>query len=75
MEDNKTKRKKSETFSISMTQQEKMELTEYIEKLEDAHGFSVSRNQLITRAVIAHVRFMNSDGSKSYVEIFKGTRK
>ena len=72
---NKNKRKKirkTEVFSVSFQFQELVEIQEHLEELENKFGFSFSRNELIRKATLAHVRHQRN-GKKDYDKEFKQT--
>ena len=62
---------RKKNFSISMKPREISEVDKYIEELIVDSGFKVTRNEIIRRATLAHVRFMKNK-NKDYKEIFKG---
>ena len=69
-------KRKNKVFSVSMKQKETEEIDEYVEKLQEEFGFSISRNELIRRATLAHIRFtQENDESLEYKEIFKKVGK
>jgi len=67
-------KRKDKVFSVSMMEGEVNEIENYIAELEKEHGFSISRNELVRRATLAHIRFMQADDS-NYAEIFKKVGK
>lgn len=70
------KNKKDAVFSVSMKTDEVGEIEEYINNLETQLGFTISRNELIRRATLAHIRFtQKNDESLEYKEIFKRVGK
>lgn len=46
------------------------EVDKYVEELIAESGFKISRNEIVRRATLAHVRFMK-ERNKEYMEIFK----
>ena len=62
---------RKKNFSISMKPKEICELDKYIEELIAESGYRITRNEIIRRATLAHVRFMK-DVKKDYKEVFKG---
>lgn len=69
-------KRKNKVFSVSMQELEVEEIDGYIETLQEEFGFSISRNELIRRATLAHIRFtQENDESFEYKEIFKRVGK
>lgn len=65
--------RKEKVFSISMSKKDMQEIDEHVEKLERESGYLLSRNELIRRATLAHIRFSKKSDSKTYEETFKQT--
>ena len=70
MEKAKRSKRKSELFSVSFKPEDLGELQGFLDKQYSENGVALSRNELIRRAMLAHVRFMDQD-AKTYKEIFK----
>lgn len=74
MEKTKRSKRKSELFSVSFKPEDLAELQNHLEKQRDETGVALSRNELIRRAMLAHIRFMEDNKNNSsppYVEVFK----
>jgi metal-responsive CopG/Arc/MetJ family transcriptional regulator len=67
--DRAIERKKN--FSVSMKPREIERIDKKVEELSKETGFPVSRNELIRRATIAYLDFVEK-GNKDYMEVFKG---
>lgn len=63
-------KRKSELFSVSFKPEDLSELKDFLEKMRGETGVALSRNELIRRAMLAHIRF-NEKGAKTYKEVFK----
>jgi len=70
MEKAKRSKRKSELFSVSFKPEDLEELEKFLGKQKADNGVALSRNELIRRAMLAHVRTIGQD-EKSYKEIFK----
>lgn len=62
---------RKKNFSVSFRPKEISEVDEYVERLIAESGYKISRNEIIRRATLAHIRFMEENGI-DYKEIFKG---
>ena len=77
MEKPKRSKRKSELFSVSFKPEDLSELQALLDRQENETGNALSRNELIRRAMLAHVRFMedSKDGANPlYLEVFKKTK-
>lgn len=70
MEKPKRSKRKSVLFSVSFKPEDLSELQAFLDKMRDATGIALSRNELIRRAMLAHIRFVGQN-EKAYKEIFK----
>ncbi len=68
--ESKESKRKSVLFSVSFKPEDLSELKTFLEKQLAKNGIALSRNELIRRAMFAHIRFMGQT-EKSYKEIFK----
>jgi len=66
-------RRKTELFSVSFRAEDLAELEEYLKDMKRQTGLELSRNELIRRAALAHVRFKKVDADPDYDEAFKAT--
>ena len=65
--------RKNKVFSVSMVKSEVDDVDKYVEKLIKESGYKISRNEIIRRATLAHVKFMEDQNeNKDYMEVFKG---
>ena len=77
MEKPKRSKRKSELFSVSFKPEDLAELQALLDRQENETGNALSRNELIRRAMLAHVQFMedSKDGANPlYLEVFKKTK-
>ena len=65
----KTKRK-TKLFSVSFREEDLPELQKHLDNIKAETGMSMSRNELIRRSVLAHIRF-TAQPESDYREIFK----
>lgn len=79
-----TERKRKRPFSISLHESDLEEIREHLIDFRDETGIEISRNELIRRAVLAHVRYRKAwkerqdlskpDEGKDYDSIFKSIK-
>ena len=62
--------RKNVTFSVSFCSTEIAEMQSYVDEVKAATGYPLTRNQLIRKATLAHIR-SKKDGSEPYEEVFK----
>ncbi len=67
----KSANSKTETFSVSFSKSELEEVQGFVNELEDETGLTLSRNALIRRASIMHVRYMKQGADKKFKALFK----
>ncbi len=67
----KGSKRKTKLFSVSFRIEDLIELEEYLRETKRVMGLELSRNELIRRSVLAHVRFEKDDSDLTYSEIFK----
>lgn len=71
-------KRKDKIFSVSMRSTELDDVEVHLDKLEESTGYKVYRNELIRKATLAHIKYMelkDTPEEKSYFEIFKGIKK
>jgi len=77
MEQAKRSKRKSVLFSVSFKPEDLEELQHFLEDMRDENGVALSRNELIRRSMLAHVRFMEySKGEITpiYQDVFKNIK-
>lgn len=62
--------RKNETFSVSFRTDEIAEMQAHVDQVKAETGYPLTRNQLIRKATLAHIR-SQKNGSESYEDIFK----
>lgn len=64
---------KDKVFSVSMSTQEVIDVDTFVEELIKESGFKISRNEIIRRATLAHIKYVkDKKKTKDYMEVFKG---
>lgn len=71
MEQAKETKRKTKLFSVSFRDEDLDKLEQYLKDVKRQTGFELSRNELIRRAVLAHVGFKRKGSSPEYDDVFK----
>lgn len=65
--------RKNRVFSVSFRDQDLEEIEKHIDGVNEKSGYSPTRNELIRRATLAHIRH-KEDPSVPYDEVFKSVQ-
>ena len=70
-------KRKDKVFSVSWRSLEVNDIEEHLKEFHEATGFEISRNELIRKATLAHIKYLKLKGTpeeKNYFEVFKGIK-
>lgn len=71
----KPSKRKSKLFSVSFKPEDLEELSEFLEAMGKETGTAFSRNEIIRRSMLAHIRYVKQKGKKkAYTKIFKDVK-
>jgi len=69
MSQDKKLKRKTKLFSVSFRGEDLVEVEEYLKDVKSKAGYALSRNELIRRSVLAHIRHMKNGAD--YGQVFK----